>query len=71
MARLDWEGAFRFNAAGPFIYIVFFVLFVELTVRLFRPSFRFNWPNWLVSGWRGAIVVALFTHWAYRMKNCC
>lgn len=69
MARLDIGDAFRFNAAGPLIYVVFVGALIESSISLFRGSFRFKWPTWLVGGWGSAVVVVLFVHWIYRIRE--
>ncbi len=68
MARGDVLGAFRFNAAGPLIYLLFIAYAVRLFIRDFLHGKIWDWGSrfnrvytWVVGG-------LLLGHWIYKLS---
>lgn len=67
MARGDIMGAVTYNAAGPLLYLVFFLVLVEKSIRLFKGRLNFFWPVWLVTSYSSFVLVIMLSHWIWRV----
>lgn len=68
LARGHFLSAFRYNAAGPFIYLLFLGTFVEWGARQVKPEFRWRPAAWVPRFYGILVVGFLFGHWILRLK---
>lgn len=68
LARGDFLAAFHYNAAGPLVYLLFLVYFIELSLKFFKREKRFVYPLWLTKIYGVSFVALFFGHWVLRIK---
>ncbi len=69
LARLNLVDSFRYNAAGPLIYLLFLAYGYERFFDLTGHPRVIRWPRWFVATYPPLVVLLLVVHWIVRLNS--